>query len=220
MKTYNGVKGIDICDEAGETIVVEEEYVSPGQQEDHESCGDETFQGTVKRYNWSSGFGWIDPAKPLPEDLQQKNKNKNKKAPSQIYFHRDDLKSEDKIFGVKEGTEVEYKLYTDSKGLGAEAITFVFGAPLTGFTMPKEQRGTKRGFMGNYGPRKRFRGRGRGRGGWGNSGFGFFGRGRGRGGFFGNFPPFMRRGRRGRGKGRRRGRRGRRGRRNQMPATW
>jgi len=123
-----------IKSEKGEDIVNDSEYESPKSRDKRESESEHIFEGTVKRFNWQTGVGWIEPKSEIPEETLKKSKNKT----GQIYFHRDDLNSVDKIFGIHQGVDVQFKLYTDEKGLGAENISCNFGEPLSGFTVPFE----------------------------------------------------------------------------------
>lgn len=135
------IVAVRVADENGGSIECTSEYTIETPK-DRESLGEEIVYGKVKRFNWQSGIGWIEPKKKLSEDLVKKNK----KTTGLIFFHRDDLKSEDKIFGVSEQTEVEFTLYTDEKGLGADSITSSFRQPLSGFkpTKPKRKYQRKR----------------------------------------------------------------------------
>jgi len=162
------LKVVRVADENGDPIVCETPY-ERAPVEERTTCGDKTYQGTIKRFNWTSGIGWIEPTTTVEDEFQSQNKNDS----GLIFFQREDLKSDDKVFGVPEKTEVEFQLYTNSKGLGAHIITLVFGETLSGFNPPQ------RAFY-NYHHRHRrgrggrgyHRGRGRGRG---------YHRGRGRG---------------------------------------
>jgi len=153
-----------------------------------ESLSEEVFTGKVKFFAWDKHFGTIE----MEEDNMEGLDDKTKKAITEksVYVNWSDIQSTDKVIGVEAETEVQFKLYKDEKGIGAEEVTDMDGEPLSGQVKPAPKRKSWRNFRGRG--RGRWRGRGRGR---------WRGRGRGRGRRYGRG--------RGRGRGRRGGWRGR-----------
>jgi len=97
-------------------------------------------EGIVKEYRWGPGTGWIHPTTPLPTEIDLFLETQ--KSPGLLFFHHDDLISEDKIFGVTVGTPVKYNIYRQ-KGkdggddtYGAEKICNVDGTPLVNHKRP------------------------------------------------------------------------------------
>jgi len=104
------------------------------------------YSGTVQSYNWNNGIGWIETKDDLPEAA----KEKMKKWKKTIWFHRDDLFSTDKVFGVPQGSDVEFSLYTDKKGLGACFVSKPFFKPFSNCLFSDQQKTRKRKFVGGH----------------------------------------------------------------------
>jgi len=130
-------------------------YKSTDQSEKDVNPG-KSYKGSVSYYNWQTGVGFIEPAeddKP-DEEIWEKNKNQN----GDLFFHRNDIKSTDKISGVQKGMEVQFRIYEDEKGLGGYDIRAGDGNPFSGVQLEEENLQ----WIMTYQPRGR-RGRGRGR---------------------------------------------------------
>lgn len=153
FKDKNGFHAVDINDENGSPILVEnfEEERQKVRQE-HEG----EYEGTVKFFRWDNGSGWIHPEEEsnIPEEIQDRiDKNKD----GLVYFHRSDMMSEDKVFGMFVDTKIKFKLYTDDKGVGAFNITDENGESIKGVIRPREKRTSKKGtgVIGYYDRKKR-----------------------------------------------------------------
>mmetsp|Transcript_56377 Transcript_56377/g.182673 ORF Transcript_56377/g.182673 Transcript_56377/m.182673 type:complete len:198 (+) Transcript_56377:93-686(+) len=70
----------------------------------------EKFTGTV--VVWKGKFGWIQPAEEVPHDKASKNKG-------QLFASKDDLVD---VTELPAGAQVEFHIWEDSSGLGAEEI--------------------------------------------------------------------------------------------------
>lgn len=125
---------------------------------ERERFPDLEFEGKVTKFFWDRGFGYIkiDTDKtPIPEEHKDSIKN------GDVYFHWDDLKSEDKAVGANIDLKVKFNLYKDEKGFGAENITKEDGATISG---QEYRRTAQRGGYQRGGYQR----------GWGNQG-GYFG---------------------------------------------
>lgn len=114
---------------------------------------DKVFTGTVSKFLQKQGTGFISfdedsefvaPGTLKPQFKKRWEKNK------ELWFHRNDLVSEDPAYGVANGTEIEFQVYTDERGMGAKDIKLKGGEPISGweqdldlFRAPKQKREKK-----------------------------------------------------------------------------
>jgi cold shock CspA family protein len=102
----NGVLyATSVRNENEESIVSEKEYTLPEPRKILKD--DEWVEGTVRFYNWRRGHGRI-----VFDD----------KPDEEFYFHRNDIKSDDKVPGVEEEMKVMCQVVDDPKG---SAVTHV-----------------------------------------------------------------------------------------------
>merc|ERR1712228_963618 len=118
-----------------------------------ESYPDLEFEGEVTAYFWNKGFGIIkidfkSNDQEIPDEVKSKIKDEK------VYFHWDDITSEDKIVGINRSTKVKFNLYKDKRGIGAECITNPEGEAITGADRTKANFQRKR-----WGSKKKFGGK-------------------------------------------------------------
>lgn len=167
-------KGVSMPDGTAIELPEGHEYKPYSEIQPRESLEELKFEGKVSSFFWDKGFGYIkmDTGSndvEIPEEIKEKIKDDS------IYFHWDDLNSEDKVIGVNKDFAVVFNLYKDEKGIGAENITKPDGEAISG---QERAKGQTQGRRRNNNRSKGRRGRGRGRGRRGRGG-----RGRGRRGW-------------------------------------
>jgi len=110
--------------------------------------GGQTYNGKVKAFNGGAGFGFVvldeDSGFEVPENVEFDGKEKFvKQGAKKLWFHRNDIQSTDAAVGVANGDEVQFSIYTDSKGIGAQGVAQRSGAPISGYVQ-KLRRGPKK----------------------------------------------------------------------------
>lgn len=85
--------------------------------ENRQIVSERTYAGTVSVNNWQKGFGYIDlaPGTQLPANVDAKMKAM-KDAKGQLYFANRDVVDNR---WLKKDQKVNFKIYTDDKGVGA-----------------------------------------------------------------------------------------------------
>jgi len=98
---------------------------------EREIDADETvYTGTVKMYNAEKDFGFIAISEEITfEDITVKEK---------IYVMKEDIVCDSDEVALIADSEVMFKIYKDSKGLGACEVTNVDGTPIESSTKDKE----------------------------------------------------------------------------------
>merc|ERR1719321_2424796 len=104
-------------------------------------------------YHWSKFHGYIEVEEGALEGLSDEDKKTITEGKGGIWFSTSDLVSTDRLVGVEKDTLVQFTLYKDEKGIGAENVRDGEGEPISGQTRPARRPRKKTG-----------RGRGRGRG--------------------------------------------------------
>jgi len=156
-KDKRGVGARDIAMPDGSEIELPEGKERKMYQEvvPRESFPDLEFEGEVTAYFWDKGFGIIkidfkSNDQEVPEEVKKAIKDEK------VYFHWDDITSEDKIVGINRSTKVKFNLYKDKRGIGAECITNPEGEAITGADRTKATfRRKKWGGGKSWGKRKR-----------------------------------------------------------------
>merc|ERR1711933_450428 len=106
-------------------------WVSKKEEENRVEL-DGSFSGTVAKYIYKQGWGFILPDSPdsLPDDVRKMMKDAHAKAveagknagdENWLYFRKPDVDQE--LFPLKPETAVNFEVYTDDKGCGARNIT-------------------------------------------------------------------------------------------------
>lgn len=100
--------------------------------------GGQTYNGKVKAFNGGAGFGFVvldeDSGFELADDVEFDGKEKFvKQGAKKLWFHRNDIQSTDPAVGVANGDDVQFSIYTDSKGIGAQGVAQRSGAPISGY---------------------------------------------------------------------------------------
>jgi len=106
----------DIRTTDGQFIISERPYEAP---EPKELLSGEIVEGTVSFYNWRRGHGRI-----VIDGEDESNR---------YFFHRDDLRSEDKVPGVSDGARVTCQKVNDPKGAAVTNIMDENRGMLSGF---------------------------------------------------------------------------------------
>lgn len=112
------------------------EVPEPKQQELERTPlnGGQTYAGTVTVFQWGAGFGFVtlteDSGFEMPAD-EFPGKDKFEKS-KKLWFHRSDIVSTDPAVGVDKDQEVQFTIYTDSKGIGAAEVAQRGGAAISG----------------------------------------------------------------------------------------
>jgi len=98
---------------------------------ERETDAEETiYTGTVKMYNAEKEFGFITISEEITfEDITVKEK---------IYVMKEDIVCDSDEVALIADSEVMFKIYKDSKGLGACEVTNVDGTPIESSTKDKE----------------------------------------------------------------------------------
>lgn len=101
--------------------------------ENREVLGEDTYSGTIQRYNLKQGWGFVMPDNPneLPQQVVQKLDEANKEAEDVgkqvsdehlLYFRKPDVNHADG-FKLKSDVPVTFNVYVDDKGAGACEVT-------------------------------------------------------------------------------------------------
>jgi len=131
------VRGINIASEHVQKIVCAPRQTLADKYPRQYLGNGKRFSGVVKSFNWTTGVGWVHTDDALPDDVKTAQKKEN----GNVYFHREDLNSRDKVFGVPLYADVEFSFYTDNKGLGACNISRPFGEPFENVIIGAGKRG-------------------------------------------------------------------------------
>jgi len=142
---------VDINDEFGNPIVVDD-WEEEEDPEDGERLplSDEVFTGTVTKYAWGKGSGWL-----IPDDLPAEIAEQITHSEGLVYFIRKDLNSIDKVWGILQDTKVRFKLYKNVKGVGASEISDEHGNPLQNQQRPNDNNTLQTGQVSYYDRQKR-----------------------------------------------------------------
>jgi len=95
----------------------------------------QTFQGTIKNFLWRQGFGFVEVQNKEAIDISSIADSKAKKRfekSGELWFHRSDLSSTDTAVGVNRGETVQFTIYKDGKGMGAQGVCQPGGAAISG----------------------------------------------------------------------------------------
>jgi len=96
---------------------------------------DTTYTGTVKSYNLEKEFGFIT----ITEDITFMDVTVKDK----IFVMKEDIVCYSDVVGMTENSEVMFKIYKDSKGLGAHEVMNVDGTPIEYETESKKSPSPK-----------------------------------------------------------------------------
>lgn len=103
---------------AAKKMKTKEELIEERQIDEEES----TYIGTVKYYKADKEFGFIT----ISEEITFQDTT----AKERIYVLKDDIVCDSKEVGLNTDSEVMFKIYKDSKGLGAWDVMNVDGTPI------------------------------------------------------------------------------------------
>eukprot|EP00928_Gymnodinium_smaydae_P044213 TRINITY_DN2950_c0_g1_i1.p1 TRINITY_DN2950_c0_g1~~TRINITY_DN2950_c0_g1_i1.p1 ORF type:complete len:195 (-),score=44.03 TRINITY_DN2950_c0_g1_i1:168-752(-) len=107
------------------------------EEEDRHELGEKTYTGTIQKYSFKFGWGFIVPdnAASLPKKVktklaesfaaaQAKAEESGKEAgdPNSLYFRKPDVNHEEG-FKLAPDVKVTFKLYVDDKGAGAKDVS-------------------------------------------------------------------------------------------------
>jgi len=81
-----------------------------------------TYRGTVRSYKPEKGFGFLD--------ISQEIWFKDATVKQRIFVRKEDIVCYSDEVGMNEGSEVMFKIYKDSKGLGACEVMNIDGTPI------------------------------------------------------------------------------------------
>lgn len=134
----SGCKNVAMPDGSKIEIPEGHEFKPYAEMVARESFEELKFEGKVRSYFWDKGFGYIKIDKSsndveIPEEVKKAIKD------DEVYFHWDDMKSDDKVVGINRDVQVAFNLYKDTKGIGAENITKPDGEPISGQDRSKGQ---------------------------------------------------------------------------------
>jgi len=145
FKVYKGAKGLGACEVQNEDATPIEfitrkkigsrkrkrqdknENKEPGKSkeeliEEREIDGGNKYKGTVRSYKPEKEFGFID----ITEEIWFKEAT----VKQRIFVRKEDIVCYSDEVGLTEGCEVMFKIYKDSKGLGACEVMNVDGTPI------------------------------------------------------------------------------------------
>jgi len=108
-------------------VKTREELIEEREVEEEQN----TYLGTVKKYNSKKEFGFIR----ISEEISFKDVT----AKDSIFVMKDDIVSHSEEVGLVPDSEVKFKIYKDSKGLGACEVTNADGTPITFRTEEKAE---------------------------------------------------------------------------------
>jgi len=96
-----------------------EELIEEREVDDDENV----YTGTVKYYKGDKEFGFIN----ISEEISFKELT----AKGKIYVMKEDIVCESDVVGLASGSDVMFKIYKDSKGLGAYEVTNLDGTAIS-----------------------------------------------------------------------------------------
>merc|ERR1719379_2455869 len=140
IEDENGYHAFDIKDRNEETFA---EPKDGWHQKRKHATIEEIYEGTVDWFRWEMGTGWIRPCVALPGSIAHRLKGNQ----GLLFFSREDLLSNDKVFGVNAGVKVRFQLHVcqaddtsshtySQPRVVATNICHVDGRPFEGQTRP------------------------------------------------------------------------------------
>merc|ERR1711933_516900 len=107
------------------------------EEESRKVVGSRVYSGTIQRYNWKFGYGFITPDNPgsLPKNVKgklqemvesEKEKGKEVDDENLLYFRKPDV-NHTEGFKLGEGVAVTFCVYVDEKGAGAYEVSMPVG---------------------------------------------------------------------------------------------
>lgn len=151
----NGFHATEIRDEDDQDFETDDNRVNKRRT----ASIQEIFEGTIDWFRWEIGSGWIRPSVPIPSLVAHRLSNNGL-----IFFSRDDLISNDKVFGINAGERVRFQLLvdetkgvigTDDPQVFATNICDIQGRPIEGQKRPEAvQTDRARGHVAYYESRR------------------------------------------------------------------
>lgn len=154
-KDENGFHAVNVRDE-NENLLAEPDD-GWNEKKRKTPALEEVFEGTVESFRWGNGIGWIRPTIPLPASIAPRLSNQGL-----LFFVRDDIVSDDKVFGTNSGMPVKFQIAVDVEGpnnapkVHACNITDIDGNPLVDQERPPqpEKRDNCKGQLAYFDKRK------------------------------------------------------------------
>jgi len=142
---HGRIVAVNVSNENGEPIICPDDKKPSTERRPREILLEgRKFTGKVLYYDWEKTWGCLKVNN--LDDFSKEISSQMLRDGKALYFHWKDIMSTDKVVGLNSGTNVQFTVYKDDKGIGAGDILDPQGEPFSGVERklsPRRRRAKK-----------------------------------------------------------------------------